>query len=253
LGYPAGGDISILPNISTTFGLNAAHHYGMELLRDNAVCDEEEMVNERVAKRKALLLSKAKFGEGELSPSDMEKLALTKQIRALMGHGSSWEEIAAAVGKSRDAVINFARRATFRRCCEYLDIEEKAAAPPRMDLKKAKKEFGKESQGPDPEDMVQMARQAFAELAPDTIEFYQDCYRRNPPELWPTLGKWHDPALAQWAAERVSKGLGLLEPEHVARPIITIHLGAIHGVLAQVTTEDQQVRRAIDVSPSPEG
>lgn len=162
-----------------------------------------------------------------------ELVRLAKQIRLLQGRDLTFDEIAREVSVPVRELKQTMRSAAFRR------LQEQVAKPEAQPLA-------------DAADVPTVVKEAKAELALDTIEYYRDCYQRLPEEQWNTKGKWVDPTLAQWAAERIGKGIGLLEPEQMVRPIITIHLGAMSHVLGQVAEEDARVMQAIDVTPSPE-
>jgi len=159
-----------------------------------------------------------------------ERRQLTLRVYEARKRHLTIPEISQEIGWSVKSVRAIIRGSDFRRLCTEKELAEADA--------------------PEPLNVVEVVKNAKADLALDTIEYYQDCYARNPEELWEKKGKWVDPDLAQWAAERMGKGIGLLEPEQTARPTITIHLGAIGHVLSQVTNEDARATRAIDVTPS---
>jgi len=179
------------------------------------------------------------------NPQYWERLEFTRRYLALKRGGKNITEIARILEKDPGTIHRILRSAAFRWCCEHLEKEEKLKAEghPKINLPAPQRE--KRSV----EELVSEARVEFASFIPDTLDFYRDCFRRNPPEEQELLGVWKDVERAEWAATQVSKGLGLTEPEHAMRPTITIHLGAIGHVLSQVMSEDIH---AIDITPTNE-
>jgi hypothetical protein len=106
--------------------------------------------------------------------------------------------------------------------------------------------------GKEVDKVVQKAKKEFAAFAPDAIDFYRECFRRNSMEDQTEKGIFKDDEKAMWATEKVSKGLGLTEPEHAIRPQVVIQLGFIKAEVAQVQSDDSDAARAakaIDVTP----
>ena len=172
-------------------------------------------------------------------PTGMNTLArhrqivrLAKQVHLLKGRDLTFEQIAKEVSLPTKELKQIMRSAAFKRLQDQWE-----SRPENQSFSEAA-------------DVPTVVKEAKAELALDTIEYYRDCYQRNPEELWEKKGKWLDPELAQWAAERMGKGIGLLEPEQLARPIIHINLAHMQFQMNQVAEEDARAAKAIDVTPS---
>lgn len=172
---------------------------------------------------------------GQLEPADKEALTRVRQIMALKREGATLLELARETGMTEPAVRQYIRRGVYRLYVDYLNQVEQGD-----DEKQVEK-------------LVKTAKQRFASFAPDAIDYYQECFLRNPVDLQTTDGVFRDSAKAMWATEKVSKGLGFTEPEHVARPVVHIDLRLIHAENAIVAADDTQAAldaRTIDVTPT---
>lgn len=171
-----------------------------------------------------------------LSVSDKEKLELTRQIRALRKKGLTLRQCSVAAGVGQRKVEQFANRGIYKLFCEYLDRLERGTDEEVV------------------EKVVRKAKHEFAGFAPDTIDYYRTCFLRNPLTDREEKGEFRDDAKAMWAADKVSKGLGLTEPEHAIRPIINISIAHIKFEQEMVNADDAEAAaaaRAIDVTPTP--
>ena len=167
-----------------------------------------------------------------LSDEDKEKLAEVQQILALKKDGATILECARRLGKTERALQQYMQRGVYKLFVDYALKLERGDDD---------KQIG---------EIVRSARQAFAQFAPDAIDFYKECYRRNPVDEQPEKGIFVDPARAEWATERVSKGLGLTEPEVAVRPMIHIKSAIIVGELHAAALDDARARAAIDITPT---
>jgi len=164
----------------------------------------------------------------DLTPEDKAELERVRQVRALRKDGATILECARKTGQTEARLSQFMRRGIYK----------------LFDAHLAQLERGDDDKAVG--DVVRGAKQAFVQFAPDAIAFYQECYRRNAPEDQEEKGIFRDPARAEWATERVSKGLGLTEPDISTRPTIQIGSAIIVGELTIIAADDAQARDAID-------
>lgn len=165
----------------------------------------------------------------ELSEDDKRTQAEVRQVVALRREGATILECARKIGKSERALQQFMKRGVYKLHCDYL----------------AKLERGEDEK--QIRDVVKTAKEAFAQFAPDAIDFYKECFERNPIEEQSEKGIFKDPARAEWATERVSKGLGLTEPDISTRPTISIASAVIVGELRVMAADDARAEEAITV------
>ena len=173
---------------------------------------------------------------GALTADDKRKLELTKGLRAGRAQGLSLAACSRQLGVTESQIHQFVRRGVYTLLCQYLDALEVGADKGKTEV------------------IVQKAKNDFAGFAPDAIDFYRTAFLRNPEEAREEKGEWRDSALAQWATEKVSKGLGLTEPEQAVRPIVHIEHAYIRIETSQVSEDDAEAARAaraIDVTPEP--
>lgn len=170
----------------------------------------------------------------ELSVEDKETYEMVRQVVALRRKGATILETARKVGKTERSLQQFMQRGVFKMFVDY-------------ELKLQRGTDEKQVQ-----DVVRGAKQAFAQFAPDAIDFYRECFLRNPEEDWEEKGIFRDPARAEWATERVSKGLGLTEPDVATRPTILINSAIIVGELAVMALDDKRAKdeMTIDITPT---
>lgn len=170
-----------------------------------------------------------------LKPEDKEKLELARELRRLRKQGLSFRECSERMGQTEARLEKFARRQSFATFCRYLETLEKGTNEEATAV------------------VVRKAKQEFAAFAPDTIAYYRTCFERNPPEDQAEKGEFKDDAKAMWASERVSKGLGLTEPDTAVRPVVQINIAHIRMEQAMVAADDAEaaaVQKAIDVTPT---
>lgn len=232
LGGPLGTYIYYLPNIYTKFGqlLHGVIH--SPLYGHTKVCNAQEMGSIERSLTSAERALRGRLERGQLTEHDHEWLERTRAVRPLILKAKPVSEIANAVGMKRNAMDQFLKSGSFRVCADYLAEQELKGDITNI------------------EEVVRKSRMEFAQLAPDTLDYYRDCFRRNPIEEQEVLGLWRDVDRAERAATQVAKGLGLTEPEHAARPVIHINLGHIQFQMRQVGEEDARAARVIDVTPS---
>lgn len=190
---------------------------------------------ERMAMQSRLKAIQRRLVSGQLEPEDKEALTKVRQIVALKREGATLVEVARETQMSEPQVRQYIKRGVYRLYADYLAQLEQGD-----DEKQVEK-------------LVKTAKQRFASFAPDAIDYYQECFQRNPIDLQTTDGIFKDSARAMWATEKVSKGLGFTEPEHVARPVVHIDLRLIHAEMAMVATDDAtaaEAARTIDVTPT---
>ena len=176
-----------------------------------------------------------RLASGQLEPEDKEALTKVRQIVALQREGATLLEVARETGMTEPTVRQYIKRGVYRLYADYLAQVEQGD-----DEKQVEK-------------VVKTAKQKFAMFAPDAIDYYQECFLRNPIDLQTTDGVFKDSARAMWATEKVSKGLGFTEPEHVARPVVHIDLRLIHAEMEMVKNDDAtaaEAARTIDVTPT---
>lgn len=162
-----------------------------------------------------------------LTEEDKAELALVTRVEALRRQGATRLECARACGFTEQKMKDKMGNKTWGLLADFA----KALAEGRQE--RAVKET------------VKSARERFLEFAPDAIDFYQECFRRNPLEEQEEKGIFVDPARAEWATERVSKGLGFTEPDVATRPTISIASAIIVGELAIVNSDDTKAKNAV--------
>ena len=169
-----------------------------------------------------------------LTPEDKAELARVRQVRQLRKEGATILECARKTGQTESRLNQFMRRSIYKLYEAHL----------------IKLERGEDDKAVG--DVARNAKHAFVQFAPDAIDFYRECYKRNPLEDQEEKGIFKDPARAEWATERVSKGLGLTEPDIATRPTINIGSAIIVGELNVIENDDRQAREAltIDITPT---
>lgn len=172
----------------------------------------------------------------ELTPEDKAELERVRQVRALRKSGATILECARKTGQTEARLSKFMKRSMYKLFEDYLI---------RLERGDDEKAIG---------DIVRGAKEAFAQFAPDAIDFYRECFQRNAVEDQEEKGIFKDPARAEWATERVSKGIGLTEPDIATRPTINIGSAIIVGELSVIAQDDRQAREAItiDITPTTE-
>lgn len=171
----------------------------------------------------------------QLTIEDKEALKVVRQIKALKREGATLIEVARETGMTEPAVRQYIKRGVYRLYADYLDQLEQGDDEKQI------------------EKTVKTAKQQFASFAPDAIDYYRECFARNPLDLQAMDGIFKNDARAMWATEKVSKGLGLTEPEHIVRPVVHIDLRLIHAEMAMVASDDAMAAdaaRTIDVTPT---
>lgn len=170
----------------------------------------------------------------ELTDEDKAEVARVRQVMALRADGATVLECARKTGQTERRLQQFMKRSTYKLYVDYLLRLERADDERQV------------------QDVVRGAKQAFAQFAPDAIDFYKECFLRNPIEDQEDKGIFKDPARAEWATERVSKGLGLTEPDVATRPTINIASPIIVGELTIIARDDARAAQdVIDVTPTP--
>lgn len=171
-----------------------------------------------------------RLAKHELNDDDRAQLELSKKLYYLRKEGNTYAECARAVGSTERQVQQFMGRGAYARFIDYM-----RAVDAGDDEKLVEK-------------VVRDAKQEFAKFAPDAIEYYRTCFARD------NDGNFADDGKAQWATEKVSKGLGLTEPEHAVRPVIQIGQAFIVGEMKMVDADDALAKataKVIDVKPEP--
>lgn len=168
-----------------------------------------------------------------LTPEDKERLELARQLRAYRKRGMKVADCAALVGLKESTAQQFMLRGVYKLFVHYLDGLEKGEDDKAADAK------------------VRKAKQRLAHHTDDAVDFIAECFKRNPEEERAEKGVFVDEGRAQWAAQQVAKGTGLLEPERAVRPTININIGQIAAEQAQVEDDDSRAQAAIDVTPPP--
>lgn len=172
---------------------------------------------------------------GELTAQDKQDLALARQVRKLRQEGATILECARLTGSTERRLQQWMKRSTYAALDAYLgNLEGDAPADEQV------------------EEIVRTAKSQFAQFAPDAIDYYKECFARNPVEEQIEKGTFKDDAKAMWATDKVSKGLGLTEPEHAVRPVINIQHAYIRHETNLVQSDDAEAvaaSKAIDVTP----
>lgn len=168
----------------------------------------------------------------QLTEADKAELAKVRQVMALRKEGATILECARKTGQTERRLQQFMKRGVYKLFEGYV-----------LELERGDddKQVG---------DVVRGAKHAFAQFAPDAIDFYRECFKRNPIEDQEEKGIFVDAARAEWATERVSKGLGLTEPDISTRATIQIGSAIIIGELAVTQADDDKARDAIDITPT---
>lgn len=169
-----------------------------------------------------------RMAKHELNDEDLRLLELSKKLYHLRKEGATYAECGRAVGQTDKQVRQFMARGQYARFIDYMRACERGD-----DEKQVEK-------------VVREAKHEFAKFAPDAIEYYRSCYLKDDD------GNWLDDGKAQWATEKVSKGLGLTEPEHAVRPVVQIGQAFIVNEMKMVDADDALARgKVIDVTPEP--
>lgn len=163
----------------------------------------------------------------ELTEEDRAELAKVRQVVILRREGATILECARKTGQTERRLQQFMKRGVFKLYQDYI-------------LRLERGEDTKQVQ-----EIVRGARESFAQFAPDAIDFYRECYLRNPVDQQEEKGVFKDPARAEWATERVSKGIGLTEPDVATRPVINIHSAIIVGEMNVVAHDDAKAERDV--------
>jgi len=170
-----------------------------------------------------------------LNPEDKKKMALAKELRTLRKQGLTLAQCSAKLGINEHQAEQFARRGVYKLFCQYFEELERTT---------------------DEEKACEIARETkrqFVAFGPDALAYYRTCFLRNPPDEQEEKGEFKDDAKAMWATERVSKGLGLTEPEQTGRPVININIAHIRAEQEMVNADDAEAAaaaKAIDVTPT---
>lgn len=175
---------------------------------------------------------------GELDERDKRDLALARQVRKLRKEGATILEAARLTGTTERKLQQWMQRSTFQALDRYLANLE-GDTPEEAKI----------------EEVVRTAKSQFAQFAPDAIDYYKECFARNPVEEQIEKGTFKDDAKAMWATDKVSKGLGLTEPEHAVRPVINIQHAYIRHETNLVQSDDAEAvaaSKAIDVTSTQE-
>lgn len=165
----------------------------------------------------------------DLTAEDKVELTRVQRLYRLRKEGATYSEIARTVGEPQKNVEAFMSRGAYKLFVDYIHRLEAGD-----DERQA-------------EQFVKTAKQQFAQFGTDAIDFYRVCFRRD------GMNEFENQALAQWATEKVSKGLGLTEPDHIVRPVVNIAHAVIVAESRQVDEEDALARasvRVIDVTPT---
>lgn len=170
--------------------------------------------------------------KNDLTQEDKQQLERVQRIRRLREGGATYKEIGTQLGETDRAIEQFMRRGVYKLYVDYIRRLEAGDDERQTEL------------------MVKSAKQQFAQFAPDAIDFYRKCFRRD------ALGEFENDAMAQWATEKVSKGLGLTEPDQIVRPVVNIAHAVIIAETKQLDEEDALARvsakaEVIDVKALP--
>lgn len=172
-----------------------------------------------------------RLANNELREEDKLELARVRQVIALRREGATIVETARKTGQTERRLQQFMSRSVYKLYESYIHQLERGDTSKQI------------------ADVVRGAREQFAQFAPDAIDFYKECFMRNPVEDQEEKGIFRDPARAEWATERVSKGLGLTEPDVATRPTINIASAIIVGELAVMDRDDSRAKDdAIEVT-----
>lgn len=172
-----------------------------------------------------------RLNANELEKEDREEIARVRQVLALRREGASVLECARATGQTERRLSQYMKRTPFKLYADYILKLERADDDRQVS------------------DVVKTTKQEFIRFGPDAIDFYRECFERNPVEEQEQKGIFKDPARAEWATERVSKGLGLTEPDVSTRPVINITSPVIIGELKVIASDDARAKEdAIEVT-----
>ena len=166
-----------------------------------------------------------------LTQEDQEQLAYVRRLVTLKRSGATLLEMARETGSTEPKIRQFMKRGVFALYRDYLLQLEVGSNDKQV------------------ERIVRDAKTRFAQFAPDAMDFYAHAFERNAESEVEEKGPFKNMGLAQWATEKVSKGLGLDQPEQTVRPHINIELKLIHHENAQVDDDDARARAAIDITP----
>lgn len=175
-----------------------------------------------------------RLSQNELNDEDKAELARVRQVLALRKDGATILECARATGQTERRLYQYMQRTPYKLYVDYLIKLDRADDDRQV------------------ADVVKTAKHQFARFAPDVIDFYKECFERNPVEDQEKQGIFKDPARAEWAAERVGKGLGLTEPDIATRSVINIASPIIVGELRIIASDDARAKEdAIEVTATP--
>lgn len=160
----------------------------------------------------------------ELTQEDRDEIARVRQVLALRREGASILECARATGQTERRLQQYMKRTPYKLYADYII---------RLERADDERQVG---------DVVKSTKQEFVRFGPDAIDFYHECFLRNPVEDQEKKGIFKDPARAEWATERVSRGLGLTEPDIAVRPTINIASPIIVGELTIISRDDARAK-----------
>lgn len=155
---------------------------------------------------------------------------MVEEVQRLRRKGLSLAKCAEAVGLEPHQLRRFVKREEFKCLVRYLQERSEVAAEQQLNQS------------------VKMAKREFMQFAPDAIDYYKTCFKRD------ADGDFVDDAKAMWATEKVSKGLGLTEPEQAVRPVVNIAHAVIMAESHMLKLDDQLARenaQVVDVTPLP--
>lgn len=170
-----------------------------------------------------------RLANNELTPEDQAQLKDVRQVLALRKDGATILECARKTGRTERQLGQWMKRGTYALYVDYVAKLERADDSKQV------------------AEVVRGAKEAFAQFAPDAIDFYRECFLRNPVDEQAEKGIFKDPARAEWATERVGKGLGFTEPDVATRPTIQIGSAIIVGELAIMQQDDARAKEAITI------
>lgn len=172
-----------------------------------------------------------RLAKSTLTEEDKKQLAFVRRLVGLKREGATLLEMARETGETEPKIRQFMQRGVYKLYRDYVlqlevgDNDKQVAT------------------------IVKDAKHRFAQFAPDAMDFYAYAFERNKEDDVREKGPFKQADLAQWATEKVSKGLGLDQPEHAIRPVIHIDLKLIHAENSMVDSDDARAAAAIDVTP----
>lgn len=164
-----------------------------------------------------------------LSARDREVLNLARAVKEARAQGVSMRALAAQLKLSPQALSAFTTKGMCRAALLYLDSIDTG------DDDKARARREREEQG------------MWDALRPRALSFMQDAlaqHEETDPETEERVVVWTNPAMAQWASEKIIKGAGWDQPKVGTARAIKLDIHFVEAQSADIEGDDEITERA---------